>query len=125
MTRIRIRSFRCALPALIVMLALSACARTTSTVLKTYPARAADAPIEVLSDFPTDRAYEEIALLDAMGQQHTFADRSTDGVIEQLKKEARSVGADAIVVRSTEGGSYNWGQGGWNRARADAVAIKF
>ena len=74
---------------------------------------------------PTDRKYEEIALLDAKGAQHTFADRSTEGVIEQLKSEARQVGADAIIIRSTEGGNYNWGQGGWDRSKADAVAIKF
>ena len=35
------------------------------------------------------------------------------------------VGADAVVVRSTEGGNYDWGKGGWDRAKADAVAIRY
>jgi hypothetical protein len=94
-------------------------------VLKQYPAYPEDHEVEVLTDFPTDRAYEDVALLDAKGGQHTFADRSTAGVVEQLKAEARKVGADAVVIRSTEGGQYNWGQGGWDRAKADAVAIRF
>ena len=97
----------------------------TPAVLKTYPSWPADHPVEVLSEFPTDRQFEEVALLDAKGGQHTFADRSTAGVIEQLKNEARTVGADAIVIRSTEGGNFNWSQGSWDRAKADAVAIRY
>ncbi len=101
------------------------CAKISSTVLMTYPAQPDDHPIEVLSEFPKDKEYEEIASLDAKGGQHTFADRSTAGVMEQLKAEARKVGADAVVIHSTEGGNYNWGQGGWDRAKADAVAIRY
>ncbi len=101
------------------------CGKSSSTVLKTYPAWSADHPVDVLSEFPTDRPYEEVALLDAKGGQHTFADRSTAGVVEQLKQEARKVGADAVVIRSSESGNYNWGQGGWDRAKADAVGIRY
>ena len=111
--------------ALLATIGVAGCAKTSSTVLKTYPAQAADHPIDVLSEFPSDRQYEQIALLDAKGAQHTFADRSTAGVIEQLKEETRKVGGDAVVIRSTEGGNYNWGQGGWDRAKADAIAIKY
>ena len=32
-------------------------------------------------------------------------------------------GADAVIIRPTEGGNYTWGQGGWDRSKADAVAI--
>ena len=109
----------------VVALLLAGCARSRNTILKEYPARPADHPIDVITSPPTDRAYEEIALLDAKGGQFIWSDRGTSGVIEQMKKEARKVGADAIIVRSTEGGSYNWGQGGWNRAHADAVAIRY
>jgi hypothetical protein len=113
------------LAVVIMSLLLGGCAKSSSTVLKAYPPRADDYPIEVLSAPPTDKKFEEVALIDAKGAQHTFADRSTAGVIEQLKAEARKVGADAIVIRSTEGGNYNWGQGGWDRAKADAIAIRF
>lgn len=108
-----------------LIVALAACATTSSTVLKTYPAYPEDHPVEVLSDFPRDRSYEEVALVDAKGGQHTFADRTSEGVIEQLKAETRKVGGDAVVIRSTERGTYNWGQGGWDRSKADAVAIRF
>lgn len=106
-------------------LLLGGCAKMGVTTLKHYPPRAGDYPIEVITSAPSDKKYEEIALLDAKGGQHIFADRSTSGVIEQLKAEARKVGADAIIVRSTERGTYNWGQGGFDRARADAVAIRY
>lgn len=108
-----------------VLLVLGGCAKTRSTVMKSYPPRAEDYPIEVLSSFPTDRSYEEVALLDAQTGKHVFADRSSSGAVEQMKSEARKVGADAIVVRGTRSGSYNWGQGGWEPARADAVAIRW
>ena len=110
---------------LILAFAVAGCAKSSATVLNAYPARPDDHQIDVLSEFPTDRQYEEVALIDAKGGQHTFADRSGAGVLEQLKKEARKVGADAIVIRSTERGNYNWGQGGWDRAKADAVAIRY
>ncbi|UCG87741.1 MAG: hypothetical protein JSW71_04105 [Gemmatimonadota bacterium] len=116
---------RWVLLSLFLVVAVGGCAKSSSTVLMVYPGYPEDHPIEVLADFPTDRQYEEVALIDAKGAQHTFADRSTAGVVEQLKVEARKVGADAIVIRSTERGNYNWGQGGWDRAKADAVAIRY
>ena len=118
------RSCHLGLVAAVAVLA-AGCAKSSSTVLKTYPAWPADHPVDVLSEFPTDRPYEEVALLDAKGGQHTFADRSTAGVVDQLKQEARRVGADAVVIRSSESGNYNWGQGGWDRAKADAVGIRY
>ena len=51
--------------------------------------------------------------------------RGKEKAVEQLKQEARKVGADAVVIRSSEGGNYNWGQGGWDRAKADAVGIRY
>ena len=111
--------------ALLAALGVAACAKSSSTVLKTPPAQPADNPIDVRTVLPTARGYEEVALLDAKGGQHTFADRSTASVIDQLKEEARKVGADAVVIRSTEGGNFNWGQGGWDRSKADAVAIRY
>ena len=32
---------------------------------------------------------------------------------------------DIVEIRSTEGGNFNWGQGGWDRSKADAVAIRY
>jgi len=125
MTSPNTHSFKLLILVLFAAVAISGCAKSSATVLLTYPAYPDDHPIEVLTNFPTDRSYEEIALLDAKGGQNTFADRSTAGVVDQLKVEARKVGADAVIVRSTERGNYNWGQGGWDRSKADAVAIRY
>jgi hypothetical protein len=112
--------------AVLAILCVAGCARTSSTLLNdSYPPRSAEHPIQVLSQLPTDREYVEVALVDAKGGQHTFADRSTSRIVEQLKVEARRMGADAIVIRSTERGNYNWGQGGWDRSKADAIAIRW
>ena len=121
-----INSFRLRFLALVLIsFVIVGCAESSATVLLEYPAQPDDYPIEILSEFPRNREYKEIALLDAKGGQHTFADRSTEAVIDMLKTEARKVGADAVVVRSTERGNYNWGQGGWDRSKADAVAIRY
>ena len=108
-----------------VLIALSGCAKTDSVILKYYPPRSDDHVIEVLTSAPTDKKYEEIALLNAKGGQTIVHDRGTSGVIEQMKVEARKVGADAIIVGRTQRGNYNWGQGGFDRANADSVAIRY
>ena len=61
--------------------------------------------------------------IEAMRGAGLEVDEKTDLSVDELKSE---IGAyDAIVIRSTEGGNYNWGQGGWDRSKADAVAIRY
>ncbi len=61
----------------------------------------------------------------------TFTNVDQDKVIKQLKKEAASIGADAIVIGEIKDGSVPWavqGAGGsssLNRKTAVAAAIKF
>ena len=47
------------------------------------------------------------------------------GDSERKLDKAGGVGADAIIVRSTQRGNYNWGQGGFDRSQADAVAVRY
>jgi len=110
---------------LLTTLVVAGCAKTKSTTMKSYPARSASHPIEILSSLPSNRKYVEVALVDSQTGKHIFADRSSTGAIEQMKSEARKVGADALVIRGTSSGSYNWGQGGWGPAKADAIAIRW
>ena len=78
-----------------------------------------------------EQVNELLELCDKLGEensnlraqlQHITGERAT---LIELKEQARKVGADAIIIRSTEGGNFNWGQGGWDRAKADAVAIRY
>lgn len=109
----------------VIAMILAGCARSSYTVLREYPSKPEDCPIEVLTLQPTDRKYAEVAILNSQGGKHTFANRSSEQLIAQLKKDACEVGADAIIVRTTEDGRYAWGQGGWDASKASAVAIKW
>lgn len=60
--------------------------------------------------------------------QTIFHDRSAAGMIEKLKSEAAKLGADAIIVRSANEGTWSLkggGHAGFDRGNAQAVAIKF
>ena len=90
-----------------VVLLLGACAPTSHVITgKTRP------PIEpsqvtVYSTAPP--AYEEIALIDATSRSSgSFGDqKKMDAVIDRLKKEAASPGANGVLLQST--GSENGG----------------
>ncbi len=103
----------------------SGCAKQSITILKEYDAKPEDCEIEVITIPPVDKKFEEVAILNAKGGQTIFHSKKSEGLIEQLKKDACSVGADAIIIRSTEDGSYNWGQGGFDRSKAAAIAIRW
>lgn len=107
----------------LVALLMSACAKTSTTVSNTSPDS-----IQVFYTPPTDKEYTEIGLVTTQTGQTIFHDRSTEGMIKKLKAEAAAIGADAIIVRSAEEGSWGLkggGTTGFDRGKAQAVAIKF
>jgi hypothetical protein len=89
---------------------LSACA-TTSHVL-TGKARAPIDPAQVQIYSTAPPAYEEIAVIDASSRSSgSFGDqKKMDTVIERLKKEAASLGANGVLLQST-GSEYGGGVG--------------
>ncbi|WP_218951113.1 hypothetical protein [Desulfoluna butyratoxydans] len=77
---------------------------------------------------PTDREYVELGLVTTQTGQTIFHDRSAEGMIEKLKEEAAKLGADAVIVRSANEGTWGLkggGTTGFDRGNAQAVAIKF
>jgi hypothetical protein len=115
-----------AVPFLAVLaLTVAGCAKSSYTVLKEYPSKSEDCPIEVLTMQPQDKKYEEVAILNAEGGQNVFSSRKSEKLIAQLKRDACEVGADAIIIRTTEDGRYAWGKGGWDTSKAMAIAIKW
>ena len=104
---------------------VSGCASTQMTRLgsQTYPAKAENCTIEVLSQTPT-RAHEEVCLLNARGGQSVFESKSVEGLLPDLKAKACACGADAIVIKNSKEGGYNFGDSA-DRAEASATAIRY
>jgi hypothetical protein len=90
-----VRALAIALMALCVV----ACATTQGTFRplgKAYPPKPADFQVQVLQAPPT-QPFERIARLDAHFEKTYFVSTSLDAAIEELKKQARAAGADAII----------------------------
>ena len=62
-----------------------------------FPARAADAPVEVFKTDPPTRAFIKIARLDVHLEKTGFVTSNLDNALPELKKQARAAGADAII----------------------------
>ena len=108
-------------------LGLAACVKTTATSV-TPENTAGPGEVQVFYSPPTDREYTEIGLVTTQTGQTIFHDRSAEGMINKLKAEAAKMGADAIIVRSANEGTWGHtggGNTGFERGNAQAVAIKF
>jgi len=111
---------------LTMALVIMSCVKTTTTTINAETT-AADA-IQVFYSPPTDREYTELGLVTTQTGQTIFHDRSAEGMIEKLRAEAVKMGADAIIVRSTNEGTWGLKGGdttGIDRGNAQAVAIRF
>ena len=110
-----------------ILLLASACTKTTTTPINPENS-AASGGVQVFYSPPTDREYTELGLVTTQTGQTIFHDRSASGMINKLKAEAAKMGADAIIVRSANEGTWGLkggGNTGFERGNAQAVAIKF
>ncbi len=104
-----------------MMAGIMACAKTTST-----PIALSAGAVQVFYSVPTNREYTELGLVTTQTGQTIFHDRSAQGMIEKLKAEAAKLGADAIIVRSANEGTWGLkggGNTGFTRGNAQAIAI--
>ena len=104
-----------------------ACTKTTTTPISPENS-ASSGGVQVFYSPPTDRQYTEIGLVTTQTGQTIFHDKSADGMIKKLQDEAARMGADAIIVRSANEGTWGLkggGNTGFERGNAQAVAIKF
>ena len=92
-----------------------------------YQSKAQDCDIQILTQMPTDRKYEELAILNSVTDQGTFTHKDLNSMLPFIKAKACELGADAIVIKNIE-------QGGTPRmddfntqtpTKAFCVAIKF
>ena len=112
---------------LAAVLGLTACVKTTTTPI-TPGNSAAVGGVQVFYSPPTDRPYTELGLVTTQTGQTIFHDRSAAGMIEKLKEQAAKMGADAIIVRFANEGTWGLkggGNTGFERGNAQAIAIKF
>lgn len=113
--------------AITVLLFVTACTKTTSTPISPQNSSSGSG-VKVFYDPPTDRAYTEIGLVTTQTGQTIVHDRSAQGMILKLQDEAAKLGADAIIVRSVDEGTWGLkggGNTGFDRGKAQAIAIKF
>ena len=110
-----------------ILVLATACTKTTTTPVNPENSVAAGG-VQVFYSPPTDREYTELGLVTTQTGQTIFHDRSAEGMINKLKGEAAKMGADAIIVRSANEGTWGFkggGNTGFERGNAQAVAIKF
>jgi hypothetical protein len=91
-----VRAFALAL----IVLCVVGCATTQGNfrpVGKTYPPKPASFAVQVFDGALPDRPFERIARVDAHFEKTFMAYTMHDTAIEELKKQARAAGADAII----------------------------
>jgi hypothetical protein len=83
----------------LIVLCVAACATTQGKFRPlgtTYPPKPGSFAVEVFETTP-DRPFERIARVDAHFEKTFFATTFRNTAIEELKKQARAAGADAII----------------------------
>ncbi len=109
-----------------IIIIFGGCATTSTTQLggDSSVSKPEDCEIQVFTVEPKDRQFEELCLVSARGGQSIFEGKSVADLIPQMKKKACACGADAIIIRTSKEGGYNFG-GAADRAEASATAIRF
>lgn len=106
---------------------LGGCTKTTTTTMQPKAGETAS-KIKVYYSEPKDHKYEEMGIINIQTGQTIFHDRSTEGMIKKMQAEAEKLGADAIIVRSANEGTWGLkggGNTGFERGNGQAIAIKF
>ncbi len=91
------------------------------------PARPSGCDIQVFTQAPTDRKFEELAILNAATDTGSFTKKDLASVLPTLKEKACAVGADAIILRNVEQGGIPVGDayGHQTPTKVFCVAIRF
>lgn len=122
------KTFFTLITATLMVVTLSACTKTSSFVNPGMASAAVSpAQVQVLFSQP-ETSYVEIGMVTTQSGQSIFHDRSAEGVIERLREEAASIGADAIIVTDMAEGAWEHtggGKTGFTRGKGQAVAIRY
>jgi hypothetical protein len=99
---------------------------------KTYPSKGQNCDIQILTEAPTNRKFEEIAILNTIATGQSYAPlvsiftqgkgKDLNAMLPEIKSTACKLGADAVLIKNVEPGlQYNHESFG----KAYTVAIKF
>jgi hypothetical protein len=106
-------------PILVLFTIACAPATTITRVSKaSFPSKPNDCDIQVLTQVPTGRNFEEIAILSTT-QRIVFSGNDLNGLLPSIKQTACSLGADAILIKTVNPATQD------TYATAFTVAIKF
>jgi len=110
------------LPAALLLMTGCVPISTTTTLLsqKTYPSKPKDCDIQVLTQAPADRKFEELAILNTLAIEPIYG-KDLNAMLPSLKEAACQLGADALLIRSVAAGSPSERSSG----KVFSVAIKF
>lgn len=105
---------------------LQGCASVSATKIgsRSFGPKMPSCEIQVFTTIPTDKKFEEACLINARGGQSIFEDKDASSLIAKMKIKACECGADAIIIRESKDGGYNFA-GPADRATASATAIVF
>lgn len=92
-----------------------------------YQSRSKDCEIQILTQTPVDRRYEELAILSSVTDGGSFTHKDLNSMLPSIKAKACELGADAIVIKNVEQGGTPVGDqyGHQMPTRVYCVAIKF
>ncbi|MBR8839537.1 MAG: hypothetical protein DSM106950_37430 [Stigonema ocellatum SAG 48.90 = DSM 106950] len=108
----------------VLFLSLTGCASVGVQVMKQHPAKPVGCPIEVYADEKdVKRDYETIALIDSKTGSTLFDKKTVSAAIDMAKPKACQVGADAIIVVSSDRRGVNLAS--YGEAKAMIKAIKY
>lgn len=90
--------------ALLAMLALAGCTTTQVTPVHNYAAGTHTGQVDVLYT-PPNRPYKTVAFVSAKKYKPGFSDPTVSDAIPEMQAAGMGVGADAVIVRDSNGQS--------------------
>jgi hypothetical protein len=89
----------------------------------TYASKTSDCEILILTQMPTDKKFEEIAILNATTDTDSVTKKDFNLMLPSLKAKACELGANAIVIKNMDQGGQWVDPGGKSAAQSPTKAF--
>jgi hypothetical protein len=112
---------------LLLVICLGCNPRITTGVTRisgeTFVLKPGDSEIQILTQVPTDRKYEEIAILNATTDTDSVTRKAFNLMLPSLKAKACGLGANGIVIKNVDQGGQWAEPGGKSAAQTPTKAF--